>query len=72
MSDNYEEGAERRPFGTSVEEVEADIAEGYLAYLADIAEGQWPGITLSNAVTFDAYRRDYWQEEFPALLDGTY
>jgi hypothetical protein len=55
-----------------VEEVEADITEGYLAYLADIAEGRWPGITLSNAMPFDVYRRDYWQEEFPALLDGTY
>lgn len=62
----------KRPFGPSVAEVEADIKEGYLAYLVDIAEGRWPGITLSNAIPFDVYRRDYWQEEFPALLDGTY
>ena len=72
MSARGGEGAERRPCDTHVETVEADIREGYLAYLADIVEGRWPGITLSNAVPFDVYRRDYWQEEFPALLDGTY
>lgn len=60
------------PLGPSVADVEADISEGYLAYLADVAEGGWPGITLSNAIPFDVYRRDYWREELPALLDGTY
>jgi len=66
------EGAERRPCDTPVEAVEADISEGYVAYLAEIVEGAWPGVTLATAISFAEYRRDYWREALPDLVDGTY
>jgi hypothetical protein len=55
-----------------VEAVEADISEGYVAYLAEIVEGAWPGVTLATAISFAEYRRDYWREALPDLVDGTY
>lgn len=63
---------ERRTFGAPTEAVEADIRQGYLAYLSEVADGLWPGESLGTAISFAVYRRDYWREELPALEDGTY
>ena len=71
MSARDGEGAERRPFDTPVAAVEADINEGYVAYLAEIVEGLWPGETLATAISFAEYRRDYWREALPDLMSGT-
>jgi len=65
-------GADRLPFDVPVEDVEADIVEGYAAYLDEIVSGEWPGVTLLRAITFAEYRRDYWREMLPHLIAGTY
>lgn len=72
MPDNHPPLVNRQPCDTPVDAVEADIREGYVAYLAEVAEGEWEGVTLSTAIPFDEYRRDYWRDALPDLMAGTY
>lgn len=72
LPDSRERGVERHPCDTPVEEVEADIYEGYIAYLSEVAEGLWPAVTLSTALTFAEYRCDYWRDALPDLIVGNY
>jgi len=72
MHDNSPTPGHRQPCDTPIEAVEADIREGYVAYLAEVAEGEWEGVSLSTAIPFDEYRRDFWREALPDLMAGTY
>lgn len=72
MHDNSPTPGHRQPCDTPIETVEADIREGYVAYLAEVAEGEWEGVSLSTAIPFDEYRRDFWREALPDLMAGNY
>jgi hypothetical protein len=62
----------RRPFDTPLEQVELDIAEGFVAYLEEVREGLWADAHPPGGISFAEYRRDYWREEWGALATGTY